>query len=356
MLHPELLNEDIYYYRTLTNPLFKLLEKGGELKWLVNYVKANNDFDFLTGSNKGASWISLYRGLSRFISVRNGLSSDKINVTGAAAYTKLSPGLYNKQNNPMDFLNELEILKRKVVGHPEKKFERHFDNKKEGYYQTKFSRKYGIEASATSEFLVIDKEAVIGYQSQKIKEEYEYDIIGHYRKFHRRLSKDNSARFGKNLGNKSLGTELDFLAIDKDGDILLIEFKHYSGKAYLAPIQLAVYYELFKKYQHDKKRNLLLAVQDNLEQKVELGLLPNWRVNNWNQRLKPWIVISQFDIERGTAFSKMKEIIHEYGIKQKLLSTDFLRELKIFTFNRTEKGENEFVLTDITKHIEIQNS
>jgi hypothetical protein len=59
MSHPELLKEDIYYYRTLTNPLFKLLEKEGDLRWLVDYVKSNNDFDFLTGSNRGASWISL---------------------------------------------------------------------------------------------------------------------------------------------------------------------------------------------------------------------------------------------------------------------------------------------------------
>jgi len=47
-----------------------------------------------------------------------------------------------------------------------------------------------------------------------------------YEELKRKLSEIDSKKYGSKLGEKSIGNELDFLALDKNGDILLIEFKH----------------------------------------------------------------------------------------------------------------------------------
>ena len=53
----------MYYNRTLSKELSALLETGGELRWLFDFVKNHPDLDFLVGKNNSKEWLSVYRGL-----------------------------------------------------------------------------------------------------------------------------------------------------------------------------------------------------------------------------------------------------------------------------------------------------
>ena len=53
----------MYYNRTISNSFSGLIEKGGKLRWLFDFVKNTKELDFLIGKNKETESISVYRGL-----------------------------------------------------------------------------------------------------------------------------------------------------------------------------------------------------------------------------------------------------------------------------------------------------
>ena len=42
----------MYYNRTISKGLASLLETGGELRWLFDFVKNHKELDFLIGKNR----------------------------------------------------------------------------------------------------------------------------------------------------------------------------------------------------------------------------------------------------------------------------------------------------------------
>jgi hypothetical protein len=108
----------------------------------------------------------------------------------------------------------------------DKKYDRYYNNKKEGYYQNILSRKYGINSLPESDFVIIDKEVVIGYKDKNEKEDNFGGKQKKYRDLLEKISRLDPIKFGKGLEKKAIGNELDFLAWKSDGTLLLIELKH----------------------------------------------------------------------------------------------------------------------------------
>ena len=183
------------------------------MRWLFDLVKSREDLDFLIGANKTTEWISVYRGLSRVLTVKKSKKSEKIVIDGDKAYRSLQPDLFTEDILTIDFSDRIIKLINKIEECP--KFRRYYSNMKEGYYQTELSRKHGICGTKDSSFVIIDKEAVIGYEDRIKKDE----IFGEFQKSYKRLQADisklNPERYGKDLSKKSIGNELDFLALDK---------------------------------------------------------------------------------------------------------------------------------------------
>ncbi|MCH8331657.1 MAG: hypothetical protein IH946_09835 [Bacteroidetes bacterium] len=346
-MNHEILKNDTYYYRPISQTLEDELG-GGRLKWLVNVVKKEPDLDFQTGSNKSGSWISVYRGLTRLISIEYRSRKEAFRISGTPSYQLLVEGLYKNSTKKLDFKAKLKDLIEKVARH--EKYKRYFETEKEGFFQSAFSRKFGVLASSKSDIVVLDKEAVIGHIDKIHKRKFEEPIIKLHRKFLETLSKKDAKQFGVGLHKRSIGAELDFLAVNKSGRVVLIEFKHVTGRPHLATVQLSAYYELFKKYAKENKKEFQTAIKDMLQQKIKLGLLPNWRVKEWSFELEPWIVISRYDPSTRRSFDKMKNILTDYGKKKKMLSADYLRKLRIFSFNAIE-GNKLFRLDELTDQL-----
>jgi len=315
----------MYYNRTISNDFASLLEGQGSLRWLYDFVKNHKELDFLIGKNNSKEWISVYRGLTRLVSI-SPINHTSINLDADKKYKSIIPSLYGKKSILDLFQNELVILIAQIEQN--RQFDKYYKNKKEGYYQNELSKIYGICGSPYTDFVIIDKEAVIGYSNQAEKDNLLGNIQQKYKQLQREISNLNPERYGKDLGKKAIGNELDFLALDKDGNILLIEYKHGTSTSgiYLSPLQIGMYNDIFTSF---PKNELECAVFEMLEQKQKIGLInPNWNKPNSIKDIIPVLIISEFNY-KSTAKTKFDEIL-QYTRKQ--LGASFLNNLQTFNF------------------------
>ncbi|MEA3494807.1 MAG: hypothetical protein U9R42_02105, partial [Bacteroidota bacterium] len=283
----------MYYNRKISNSFSVLIESGGKLRWLFDLVKKRDDLDFLIGKNNSKEWISVYRGLTSIIKITGYKKSDDIKIDGAKSYKIILPQLYGRKSISEMFKKELEHLIN-IISKNEK-FDKYYKNKKEGYYQNILSRKYGIFGDKDDDFVIIDKEAVVGYLNQKEKDTVFKKILPKYKQFQHDISAKNSKRYGKDIEKKSVGNELDFLALDKNGNILLIEYKHGTNTSgiYLSPIQIGMYYDIFTNF---PRKDLEKAVFEMLIQKQKIGLIcPNWVIPKKIKDIIPVLIISEYN-------------------------------------------------------------
>jgi len=297
----------MYYNRTISQTFSNLLEPKGQLRWLFDFVKDKDELDFLIGKNNLKEWISIYRGLSRVLSIIKTGDQNKIKLDGAEAYKKILPCLYGIKSTTENFSTELNNLVEIVSG--DSQFDRYYNNRKEGFYQNMLSRRCGICSDINNEFVIIDKEVVIGYLNQKEKDKLLGPIQLRYKRLQKKVSSLNSKRFGKNLGNKPIGNELDFLALDKKGNVLLIEYKHGKNTSgiYLSPLQIGMYYDIFNKL---PKKDLENAIFKMLDQKQNIGLInKDWVRPSVLKGIIPVLIISEYNY-KSSAKIKFNEVIH----------------------------------------------
>ena len=316
----------MYYNRKISNSFSELLEDDGKLRWLFDFVKKQPELDFLIGKNNSKEWISIYRGLSRVLTITKTRKTDVIKLDGANAYKSILPNLYGEKSISTIFENELEQTIETVSLN--KKFDRYYKNEKEGYYQNILSRKFGICGKKNDDFVIIDKEAVIGFTNQKEKDVFINKILPKYKKLQSDISFLNSKRYGKNLRKKAVGNELDFLALDKDGNVLLIEYKHGKNTSgiYLSPIQIGMYNDIFINF---PRKELKKAVFEMLEQKQKIGLInPNWRKPKTIKNIIPVLIISEYNY-KSSAKQKFDEI---FSFSKKQLGSNFLNNLLIYNY------------------------
>lgn len=294
----------MYYNRTLSSEFEDLL-KIGELNWLIDYVKDREDLDILIGKNNKIEYCSIYRGTTRILLIEKAISKNsKFKIKASAKYKIIAPDIFS--GNICDVTKDnLEKL-RSIVAE-DCRFDRYYNNKKEGWYQNMYARKYGILSHAGSEFVVVDKESVVGYDSEKEQDEQFKPLQESYKIIRQNLSNSNPFRFGA-LEKKALGSELDLLALDKNGNILLLELKHGSNTSgiYLAPFQIGLYYDVFNKLD---KKILYDAVFEMLKQKQRLGLIsPEWKIPNKIGEIKALLVIGNFN-KASSSLTKYYEVI-----------------------------------------------
>ncbi|ODS29961.1 MAG: hypothetical protein SCARUB_04935 [Candidatus Scalindua rubra] len=320
----------MYYNRIISDSFSKLIEPNGELRWLFDLVKQHEDLDFLIGKNKSKEWISIYRGLSRMLTIIKTKDNDIVKLDGANSYKEISPVLYGKKLISVNFSSEFKKLVQKVSNNP--KFDRYYNNKKEGYYQNELSRKFGICGKPNDEFVIIDKEAVIGHINKDERKKILGEIQTGYKKIQKEISKKDSKRYGKNLDKKSIGNELDFIALDKSGNLLLMELKHGTNTSgiYLSPLQIGMYYDIFTMYPKVELEN---AVYEMIEQKKKIGLIIKDWVTPTISGIIPVLIISEYNY-RSSAKSKYQEVLDFVRVKK---GSDFLKNIVTYNYS-SQKG------------------
>jgi len=312
--HP---HKNMEYNRTVSAKLANLISENGRLRWLFEFVRECSELDFLIGKNKSKEWISVYRGLSKILQI-----DDSEQISAHNKFKNLVPNLYKKSIED-NFKNELIELISKISG--DGKLKKYYS--KEGFHQNELSRKYGINGDADSDFVIIDKEVVPSYKNEAEQKKIESPIQEKYLNWKREIQ----AIKPYEQGNKSFGNELDFLALDKGGNVMLIEFKHGTNTAgiYWSSLQVGVYHDIFSRLD---KKEFEQSIFQMLKQKQEIGLIhPNWIAPKGIKEIIPVVMISEFD-ENGEAKKRFDEVLQ---LSKQKFGSDFLKDIRLYKFNNS---------------------
>ena len=130
------------------------------------------------------------------------------------------------------------------------KFKRYYEDTKgvrnEGFYQTLIGRRYTFEVKDTDDFILFDKELVIGFKTKGIKDEWNKEIVDQQTLKIEQLRKTYNGTLPEKI--KPEYGEFDFLGLNTNGDILIMELKQNDpAKTALSPIQTSYYYLQFQK-------------------------------------------------------------------------------------------------------------
>ena len=259
------ISREMYYNRFIDAVIEDLLKD--KYAWLIQAVVDNPELDFQTISTK----ISIYRGTSSLVSL-----DKKGNMSADKAYMNLYPEFYTNPT-PRTFV---ELLKKV---HNDRHFDRYYqsdDKKMEGYYQNLISRRYTLNCKPEDDFIVVDKEFVIGYKDQDTKDRILDKVKKKYDSFINQIKElYPSERWPKEI--KQYGEECDFLALTKCGDILLLELKQSADtqKIYLSPLQVGKYADMTETLLNESSDIFFENLKKMIEQKKRIGILrPQWEL------------------------------------------------------------------------------
>ena len=255
-----------YYDRTMDDSFIsKVLN---DYPWLIHFVKNTSELDLQTGHDpkQGRSWFSVYRGTGKvltFASRRNGYKID-----AADAYKRIAPIVFFEHPTENSFVEYLSNIREAP------NLQRYYESdqgKKEGFYQNLIGRRYTFNTKAEDDFIIIDKEMVVGFKDEVTKTAWNKDIISNIEALIRNLRRDYKGRLPKDISSKY--GEFDFLAMTWDGDIIIMELKQDDSlKTSLSPIQVRFYDEQFHKLLKENK-----DISDNImkmvQQKVDMGII-----------------------------------------------------------------------------------
>lgn len=153
--------------------------------------------------------------------------------------------------------------------------DRYFGNLKEGYWSNRLSIALGRNWQPESEWLIIDRESVLGFDNSKNKKRFFTAYKDSVQSVKNKLQQSDPRVWGRpneKSDDHDFGDELDFLAIGPNKQLVCIELKHgtYTSGIYWGPLQAAVYRGVFSSQLDGISTDIIKMVR----QRVELGLLP----------------------------------------------------------------------------------
>ena len=199
-----------YYDRTMDDSFIsKVLN---DYPWLIHFVKNTSELDLQTGHDpkQGRSWFSVYRGTGRvltFASRRNGYKID-----AADTYKKIATTDFFERPTENSFVEYLSNIKK---ASNLKRYYESDQRKKEGFYQNLIGRRYTFNTKAEDDFIIIDKEMVVGFKDEVTKTAWNKDIISNIEALIRNLRRVYKGRLPKDISSKY--GEFDFLAMTWEG-------------------------------------------------------------------------------------------------------------------------------------------
>lgn len=257
--------ENTYYDRTLDGNFVKALTK--DYPWVICFVKNHDCLDFQTGKNPktNRSWFSIYRGTGRILTFTD--SKRGISFDAAGKYKELDTEFFQ-----MPTKEKFEFYLDKINNND---FKRYYNDdvnsRNEGYYQNLVGRRYTFQITEDDDFIIIDKEFVLGFKNKTAKESFNQSIIKdveqkikEFRSQYKwKLPEDIKAKYG----------EFDFLGLNGNGDILIMELKQNDpSKTALSPIQVYFYHQQFKELL-EEDHGLYGKIKSMVEQKMEMGII-----------------------------------------------------------------------------------
>jgi hypothetical protein len=209
----------------------------------------------------------------------------------------------------------------------------HYGNQQEGYWQNRLCVRYGKQWTSKDEWLIIDRECVVGCNNAAEKANFYERIAKAYQDVKDRLQTSDTDLWGPPDG-KAFGDELDMLAINRSGELVAIELKYGKNTSgiYWGPLQVGVYHDAYEA----TLGSIRGAIRNLVQQKIALGVLPQEACGLLDasslMRVEPVLAIAE-PKDRSECWHRMKLVMNEMdqaGIPRPLLP---LRIVKIHEAN-----------------------
>lgn len=213
--------------------------------------------------------------------------------------------------------------------------DKYYNEESEGFLSSRLSIDYGRnwEPLNDCDWLIIDRESVLGFDNKDDKDEFDKDINDEVVKAKSKLPNDDSwTRICKSFGN-----ELDFLAINKKKQLVCIELKKVSNGDGICwgPLQATVYQQAFTKALSNISSKILTLAQ----QKIKLGLLP--------EAASSWLPEEGFKSVLGVlaVAGSEKPASPTYWDRARILNDSLKSPLKLW---KAVQEDNKLIWEDVT--------
>lgn len=305
------------YNRALTQDAVSLMKPGSELAFLLcDLPTVEDEVNALDAQLREHNQIMYYHGTTRLLTVT--LRPSKCGII-------LQPDAHATYKQK-DAFAQLEKIGRSAPGEAREAFmnylssalaladKRYFKNHKEGYWQNHLCHRFGRNCQPDDDWLIVDRECVIGFSDGDEKREYYNDIISARTQMRTRLQSTDEGKWGRAIG-KMFGDELDLLAIDRNGRLLAIELKHGSNPSgiYWGPLQAGAYASALQ----GKLQEIVPGIVALVNQKVDLGLLPEHArtrlENSLLDDVTPILAVAEPN-PRSSCWSKLTEVTEQTGM------------------------------------------
>lgn len=250
---------DIYYERKASDALMHELSVGGALHWLVELARDKHLMDLqLRGYPHSAKkWATLYCGLTKFL--------DVFELKGRFT---LDAGTHKHLESDIPWRSPLKPADLKKLKRPLHAF----ITARMRDVGDRFTKEGAVQAMLCTDsvdmFSVVDREAVVCFRNEAIRKAV-YDQVR--APLLARLKRSPAGA----LDPKITGGELDLLAVDVQGRLLVIEVKRGDDLAGItwAPLQAAFYAGLFREWiRHAGEAAARASIAAMVWQRATLGL------------------------------------------------------------------------------------
>ena len=310
------------YDRALDPRLVKHLKPGGDLDFLLHGVPFPTGEPYAVDVHlRERNKIMYYRGTTRILVVKLSPHGDR-----TPTFTVTADKFYSRKKSCADAFHEMENLGKMSPINAKESFRRyleaacpvapegHYRNKAEGYWQNRICHRFGRCFRPDDEWLVFDRECVIGFKNKEEKDYALAPIVSRYREACKKVQEAGNDKWRLTNQSKGLGDELDMLAVGRDGQLLAIELKYRTNASgiYWGPAQAGVYGDSFSQLLDA----LGPSVIDLVKQKVSLGLLPEHALDRLPadgfKRVRAILAVADANPKSG-CWPKMTEVMKHVG-------------------------------------------
>lgn len=310
---------DLRYKRFLNdNDLYlDVLKPREQLNFLISDYKGDfDDSSVLDLQIRENNELMYYHGTTRLLTVKLKGSCEakiKIRCKASDSYRKLCTCYYDELMHKDWSIGELnkfkESLKKYLNFAVKSADDRYYKNKKEGYWQNKICNDFGTYWSKKLNWLIIDREAVIGHADKKNKEIFFKNFKNKYEKVVNNFRQKDPKKWGK-PSKKNFGDELDLLAIGPKKELVCIELKHGDNPSgiYWGLLQVAMYRDSFNAAISQISDDIINLVN----QKIKLELLPKEaeaRIPKRFSEVKSMLAIAK-PKKRSSCWGKLIEVVN----------------------------------------------
>ena len=268
------------YLRALAAHHARHLVPGGPLSWIAALHRAGIGTEpwALDPQIRERNTLGLYHGTTRLLEVKlkKGAGGEEVVFSASDSYGEIGRASATAHAAlmkawPLDEAAKLEGLCREYLAKAIDAADvSRYANRKEGYWQNRLALYFGGNWTPKKEWIVFDREAVLGFSNEEEASKHFGPIRERYEKAARELQAADAVRFG--TAEPKLGNEIDLLALGPANELLCIEVKHGANAAgiYWSPLQAGVYRDALEA----AAEIVFEGVRRLVQQKVAVGLLP----------------------------------------------------------------------------------